>query len=331
MTTLDDPSGGHEYSKLTAAIDDKQSPLRRYLDTTYPNTRLITTPHSQTSPDIKVPGTPGVNPGTIGTAFDVLIGLRYQPNTIPGTARPFARWKPDLADAWANILNLVAEDTTLIEAAAWAYALAIEAYRSPVIPYAIEDLLDEKGGFNEHDLLAIATAEAVEELANLEELAATNLYPRLGTPPAPDPTIEHGWRRVAAWSDPNPDSAPDHHRRFGPNFTGSALCHADADLIHNGTLYEFKTRLGTKKKTGQRVDVIQLIDLYQAIAYALFDTHDTYGITNIAVYSARYGRHTQWALDDLLGTLAGRAINIGDERIAVWRLLGGDRQSARPR
>lgn len=324
MTSGEADSTGYEYGTLTAAIDDKHSPLRRYLDTTYANTRLITTPHSQASPDIAVPGTPGVNPGTIGTAFDVLVGLRYQPNTIPGTARHFARWKPDLADGWANILNLVAEDTTLIEAAAWAYALAIEAYRSPVIPYAIDDLLAEEGGYNEYDLLAIATAEAVEELANLEELAETNLYPRLGTPPEPDPTIEHGWRRAAAWSDPNPDADPDHHRRFGPTFTASALCFADADLIHNGTLYEFKTRLGTKKPTGQRVDVIPAIDLYQTIGYALFDTDNRYGITNIAIYSARYGRHTQWALDDLLGTLAGRAIDVAEERAAVWRLLGGE-------
>ncbi|MBD8870613.1 hypothetical protein [Nocardioides donggukensis] len=324
MTKADDTTnGGYVYSKLTAAIDDKQSPLRHYLDTTYPNTRLITTPHSQTSPDIKVPGTPGVNPGTIGTAFDVLIGLRYQPNTIPATARPFARWKPDLAEGWANILNLIAEDPTLIEAAAWAYALAIEAYRSPVTPYAIADLLDEKGRFNEHDLLAIASAEAVAELAALEELAEANLYPHLGTPPEPDPSIEHGWRRAAAWTDPNP-TAGDRRRRFGLTFAASRLCQADADLIHDGTLYEFKTRLGTKKKpTGERVDVLPLIDLYQAIAYALFDTNDENGINHIAVYPARYGRHTRWAVEDLLTTLAGRPINIAEERATVWHLLGG--------
>lgn len=314
---------GYNYTKLTAAIDDKQSPLRRYLDTTYPNTRLVTTPHSQASPPIAVPGTPGVNPGTVGTAFDVLIGLRYEPNTIPATARPFARWKPDLADSWANILNLIAKDDTLIEAAAWAYALAIEAYRSPVTPYAIADLLDAKGGYNEHDLLAIASAEAVEELASLEAIAVTNLYPHLGTPPEPDPSIEHGWRRAAAWTDPNPTTG-DARRRFGPTFVASRLCQADADLIHDGTLYEFKTRLGTKKKpTGERVDALQLIDLYQAITYALFDTRDEFGITTIAVYSARYGRHTRWPLDDLLATLAGRTIDIAEERAHVWNLLGG--------
>lgn len=320
----DAPNSDYAYGKLTAAIDDKNSPLRRYLDTTYPNTRLITTPHSQASPKIQVPGTPGVNPGTIGTAFEVLVGLRYQPNTIPVTARPFARWKPDLADGWANILNLVADNHTLIEAAAWAYALAIEAYRSPVTPYAIADLLDEKGGYNEHDLLAIASAQAVEELANLEELAKTNLYPHLGTPPVPDPTVEHGWRRVAAWSSPEPEYGKP-HRLIGPTFAASALCYADADLIHDGTLYEFKTRLGTRRKnTGERVDGLQLIDLYQAVAYTLFDTHDRYGITRVAVYSARYGRHTQWPLDELLSTLAGRTINIPQERATVWRLLGGE-------
>lgn len=101
------------------------------------------------------------------------------------------------------------------------------------------------------------------------------------------------------------------------------MCQADADLIHDGTLYEFKTRLGTRKKpTGERVDVLPLIDLYQAIAYALFDTNDENGINHIAVYSARYGRHTRWAVEDLLTTLAGRPINIAEERANVWHLLG---------
>ena len=295
MTDYETNGSGYPYSTLTAAIDDKHSPLRHYLDTTYPNTRLITTPHSQASP----------------------------PNTIPSTARPFARSNPDLSEGWANILNLIAEDPTLIEAAAWAYALAIEAYRSPVIPYPIADLLDEKGGYNEYDLLAIASADAVEELANLEELAKTDLYPHLGTPPAPVPSVEAGWRRAAAWSNPDP-MAGQPRRHFGPTFTASALCHADADLVHDGTLYEFKTRLGTKKKpTGDRVDVLPLIDLYQAVAYALFDTRDDYDITNIAIYSARYGRHTQWPLETLLTTLAGRTISIAQERATVWRLLSG--------
>lgn len=320
--TTNDPK--YRYTKLTAAIDDKRSPLRRYLDTTYPNTRLIATPHGQNSPPIAVHGTPGVNPGTVGTAFDVLIGLRYQPNTIPSVARHFASMRPDLADGWANILNLIAEDETLIERAAWAYALAIEAHRSPVLPYALADLLDEQDGYNEHDLLAIASAEAVEELANLEELAETNLYPHLGTPPAPDTTIDHGWRRAAAWSAPKPTKG-ETQRRFAPTFTASALCSADADLIQHNTLYEFKTRLGAKKKpTGERADTLTLIDLYQTIAYPLFDTRNEYAIKNIAVYSARYGRHTRWSLIDLLTTLAGRTIDLHEERATVWRLLGGE-------
>lgn len=319
--TTDKPSG-YKYSKLTAAIDDKHSPLRRYLDATYPNTRLVTTPHGEDSPPIAIPGTPGVNPGTIGTAFDVLIGLRYQPNTIPRVSRSFARWKPDLADGWANILNLIADDDSLIERAAWAYALAIEAYRSPVIPYAIADLLNENGGFNEYDLVAIASPEAVEELANLEELAETNLYPHLGTPPDADTTIDPGRRRAAAWSTPRP-TASEARPHFAPTFAASNLCAADGDLVHKGTLYEVKTRLGTKRRDGVRVDALPLTDLYQTVAYALFDTRDEYAIRTIAVYSARYGRHTQWQIDDLLSTLAGRSVDLGAERATVWGLLGG--------
>lgn len=317
----DTPPDDYRYTSLTAAIDDKHSPLRRYLDATFPNTRVISTPHARSSPPLHVLGAPGVNPGTVGTAFDVLIGLRYQPDTIPPAARPFARWRPDLAEGWANILNEVAGDKTLIEAAAWAYALAIEAYRSPVMPYPIADLLDTQGGYNEHDLLAIATAEAIEQLASLEELAETHLYPHLGPPPATDNTTDPGWRRTAAWSDPDPGNPP---KVFGPTFTASALCDADADLICEGTLYEFKTRLGTKRTHGSRADALPTVDLYQAIAYTLFDTHNQHDITAVAFYSARYGRHTRWPLDDLLSTLAGRPISLGEERQTVWRLLGGE-------
>lgn len=50
---------------------------------------------------------------------------------------------------------------------------------------------------------------------------------------------------------------------------------------------------------------------------------DEYGISHIAAYSARYGRHTRWAVEDLLATLAGRPINLAEERANVWHLLGG--------
>lgn len=327
MTRPTPGGSGYPYSNLTAAIDDKQSPLRVYLDATYPHSRAVTTPHSMTSPPLAIPATAGVNPGTLGTAFDCLIALRYQPNTIPAAARHHAHSEGlldrALRDAWTNILNAVAHDPTNTQAAAWAYALAVEAYRSPVMPYALDDLLDNEDVYTEHDLLAIAPPEALNDLHRLEALAETNLYPHLGPPPAPDPTIDHGWRRVASLSDPKPEPGQP-ARQFGPTFTASRLCNADADLINDGTLYEFKTRLGRKKPNGTRTDALPLIDLYQAVAYALFDTHDQYGIRHIAFYSARYGRHTRWALDDLLATLAGRVIDPAAERATLWRLLGGD-------
>jgi hypothetical protein len=57
------------------------------------------------------------------------------------------------------------------------------------------------------------------------------------------------------------------------------------------------------------------------IGYALFDTHDTYDTYGIAIYSARYGCHTQWPLDELLATLAERPVNLSEERERVRRLL----------
>ena len=108
---------------------------------------------------------------------------------------------------------------------------------------------------------------------------------------------------------------------LGPRFDASRLCAADADLIVGDVLIELKTKLGRKDDEGQRFDVLQTKDLYQVVAYALFDRSDEYGIRDVAIYSARYGHYFERRLEALLDELAGRPVDLPAERTRVWQIL----------
>lgn len=87
---------------------------------------------------------------------------------------------------------------------------------------------------------------------------------------------------------------------------------------------DIKTHLGAKNpRTGVRSDGLSLIDLYQVVAYALFDHSDTYQMTDIGIYSARYGALVTWPLRSALQNLANGSVDIATERARVWSLLGG--------
>lgn len=314
----------HRFTSLTAEIDNTSSPLRVYLSQTFPHTRVVTDPHNGTSPQILLPAHPAVNAGSLGTAFDIFINLRHLPHTIPPAARPFARFHPELTDGWIRMLEIAAAEEHAREPAAWALAKAVEAGRSGMLPQAIADLLDSHGGYNEHDLLAIATPEVVEQIDLLAQIAEEHLFPHLGSadpclPPADAEEAEFR-RSILAWAAPaSVEGEP--VRAFGPTFTASRLCNADADLIQDGILYEFKTTLGRVNSRGQRVDALTRAGVYQLLGYILFDIDDEFGLHTVSLYAARYGRLTSWPIAHLLETLAGRPVDLAEERAKVHRLL----------
>lgn len=121
---------------------------------------------------------------------------------------------------------------------------------------------------------------------------------------------------------------PGRDLHLGPTFAASTLCAADADLVCDGLLLEVKTRLGSKRPgTGQRYTTVSLADLYQLLGYALFDTDDTFGLTAVGWYAARYGHLVTWALPEFVDELAGRAVDLAEERALVHDLLAA--QAAR--
>ena len=101
---------------------------------------------------------------------------------------------------------------------------------------------------------------------------------------------------------------------LGPVFAASSLCGADADLISNGLLLDFKTRIGKKNARGERYDALSLEDLYQLLAYALFDRTNEYSLKRIGIYSARFGSLTTWDLSQALKTLANGPVSLDAER-----------------
>ncbi len=289
----------YRYSNLTHALNDKQSPLRQLLETSYPNTRATQAAYRAAEPTLLVEG--GVaNPGTVGAAFDYAMRFELEPLYDADLARAAFRSHPatvneiDAVIVAAQVASSIGDRTTVYRAA-WALALLTEVYR--VGPMPGSPLLDLKatGGFTAQNLLALAPADAVRQLGSLAEIARTSVIPKLERP-----------------------------LYLGPTFDGSTLCAADADVIANGFLLDFKTSLGAKvARPGGRSDRLDLKDLYQLVSYALFDRSDTYRIRRVGIYSARFGHLVSWDLADLLEALAGTTVSVAEARHEVWAALGG--------
>lgn len=146
-----------------------------------------------------------------------------------------------------------------------------------------------------------ATPQAVRELTRLRNWGKKRLIPKL--------------------------KAPYH---FGPTFDlstpgGAQRIAAEADLIANGSLIEIKTTLGALGSDGERPDALKAETLYQLLAYTLLDRSDTYEISKIGVYSARYGHLHEWPLEYVLSTAAGRSFDLAAAREHVWGLMHEER------
>ena len=144
-------------------------------------------------------------------------------------------------------------------------------------------------------LIRLASDDAVHELMQLCDVASERFLPWLRGPVV-----------------------------LGPSFRASGLLPADADLIAGGSLLELKVMVGTKSQaTGLRREFLKKEYFYQVLAYALFDTMDEYSITELGIYSARYGNLHTWPLSEVLYRSAGRPVDLASERLAIWKLLGG--------
>lgn len=264
----------HAFTNLTSAVRDRSSPLRAYLEATFPDTRPLQAEYRAGCGPLLVPGG-SANPATVGTAFDLMLRFTLDPDHVPGIAAYGFLDRPDTVHAIAGVVRRAqdaaraigtrpdAPQVATLARAAWALALCVDVYRAGLMPTSALVRLLTTGPFTPDALLGLAPSDARAQLAALHAVAAERLLPRL------EPV-----RRLA----------------LGPEFDASALCNADADLICDGLLIEVKTRLGTANpRTGERRDSLARADLYQLVAYVVFDRSDAYAIDAIGVYSARYG------------------------------------------
>lgn len=291
----------YDYTNLSSALDDKASPLRQLLDERLPNSRPVQASFRDEAGSIRVDGG-SANPGTIGTAFDVLTRFRLDSMHNADASRTAFRGRSELIaeiDAVviaAQVAGAIGDRDGLAKAS-WALALLEEVYRArrlwPGSP--LSDLL-ETGRCTAQALLELAPADALRQLKELDAVADAELKPNLVGP-----------------------------LHVGPTFDGSKLCAADADLIANDLVVDIKTNLGLKNpRTGERADRLDRTDLLQVVSYALFDRSDSFQIRRVGLYSARYGHLAIWDLGALLDTLAGGQVVLEVLREDVWLALGGD-------
>lgn len=286
----------YTYRNLTNAIGDKASPLRQYLDLRFPNVRPLQKDYRSRAGELKVvplPGGGGANGGTLGAAFDFRMRFLIDPAYLPDVAIHAFTARPDYVEAIHNVIrharkavegNAAPAD---LDRACWALALCTEVYRiGMVFPGSPLTLVLEDDDFTPERLLSLIPEDAFRQLKEMNDLTEEHLFPHL--------------------------SEPFH---LGPTFDGSILCPADADVISNGLLLDFKTAI--------KGNALSREDLYQLLGYTLFDRSDRYGINRIGIFSARFAALISWELEPTLELLAGEPVDLAEERERVWGLLGG--------
>jgi hypothetical protein len=299
---------------LTAELERKESPVRRFLDERFTTgLRDLQRRYRQVAPPLVVPSADRAeaNPGTVGTAVDWLLRFMLNPRPslqLAATGAALCRRRSGMVEAFTEIAESLGYDTDAIPGrgvsdfngpvagnnadpvhlagACWALALLTEMYRNPIAA-----MLGPLGRFegrraSADELLSMASPAALGQLAAFREVFASALLPELA-------------QRPGRWF-------------LGPTFAGSILMKADADLIAAGLLLDLKTE--SKLSLG-------VVTMHQLIGYALLDFDDSYQITSTGTFSARYAYLSAWDFHTLLDELAGQHVDLQSVRQEFRELL----------
>jgi hypothetical protein len=304
---------------LTSQLNDRASPIARYLRARFPNTRHLQSRYRESiapGAPLTPEGSAGVAYGTIGDAlnwrlrflltpqpdltlafkgasrlnephqhlFPALLGavggrLRLRPDTGRGEADP---------PLSANMPGPTRLEEKRLVRCCFALALYTELYRAGLLPGS--QLLTLRRTATLEDLLALASEVEVADVLALTEAARYKLLPALAARGTP--------------------------LYLGPTFTGSLdVGHADADVIAGGLLLELKATLGDRRRSdGRHYCSLDLITLQQLLGYLLLDYHDEYAIETLGLYSARYAYLVTWPAAELLAELAGGPVDLAELR-----------------
>lgn len=268
---------------LTYEVAQKDSPVRQFFDDRLTaGLKGVQAGYRRAAGPVLVPGVlwEMADPGTIGTAADWLMRFLVHPAPslrLAARGAVLCGMLPALEEL-AVMLGFrdggtvrftgPAEGTgiapALLYRACWGLALLTEVCRRPRT--ALTGSAGRLRCGTARSLLEAAPDAGLEQLAALRGALESGLLPALGA-------------RRGLWA-------------AGPEFAGSAIMRGDADLIAGGLLTELKT-------TSQK-PFLGVTDLWQVLGYALMDYTDEFAVTDVALFSARYGYLAQWNLGALL-------------------------------
>ncbi|WP_327006937.1 hypothetical protein OHA72_06420 [Dactylosporangium sp. NBC_01737] len=279
-------------SSLTAAVQQAESPVGQWMRATFPHLGPLRQGVREAAGGLMVAPSTAVALGTQGAAIDwwlrLLIDRRV---SLELPMRGLWDRGAGFDGAGRELLDVLCpRRPTILEPAVhasetdewWArvcYALAllVERFRNPVITGS--RLFTLSRGSTAADLLALANDDEVADLIAMRDLALSHLLPRL--------------------------TAGTVHT--GPTFDGSAYLGADADLVADGVLIDFKAGCGGKpRRDGTRSPALASTDVYQLLGYALMDFSDRYALHTVGVYAVRFGYLAQWPLTELIRQATGR-------------------------
>jgi hypothetical protein len=304
---------------LTRQLNDRASPIARYLRARFPNTRDLQRRYREAIAHA-APLTPKdgaeVAYGTIGGALDWRLRFLFTPRPdltlafvgavrlnetrrrllleLLGAVGGRLQLWPDPSHAEADpplppdVPGPAGLEEERLVRCCFALTLYTEVFRAGLLPGSRLLTLDRTATLE--DLLALASEAEVADVLALADAARRELAPA-----------------VAARGEP---------LHLGPTFAGSRdVGGADADVIAGGLLLEWKATLGPRRQSdGRRYCSLDLITLQQLLGYLLLDYQDEYAIDTLGLYAARYAYLVTWPAADLLAELADDPVDLAELR-----------------
>ena len=307
---------------LSSHLEDKNSPVRNFLRTQFPNTRGFL---KDARKSIREAGT--IRPdgdlpwSTIGTALDYRI--RYYFDVTPNNQL--------VAHQGARILAAQSDALTNDQ---------IGFYLGPLMSGCTE-LFDNLNTFLDNNHPVGRRLPQPEEdqlnrycyvLALLEQVFRAGLRP--GSPLAAGELSSESMIQIAEshWLDDLRSLSWNFYDQFGhllelphklnPKFDGSLFIGgADADLIIDGRLVDIKTTVNARIESNW---------IWQLIGYVLLDYSDFHRINGIGLYMARQGILLEWDLDEAIRDMSTGTPYTVEELREQFKGIVSDLPSARP-
>lgn len=276
---------------LSSHLRDRESPVRAWLETCFPHTRQVSTEANRLVRNGRraCPLSPPAasESDVVGTAVDYLVRAHLSPTALDGTAASKASWR---SQALAH-KAMLAEHAAVARAKAlrpWDRELDQAGWAALCTTCAL--LAKFEQCFRAGLAASFLVERALDRVAESDDTAAL-----VGLTVGEGTLADLGTLGRAAVAD-HLDLRRAHVLHLNPTFAQSrALGGADADLVYDGTLLDFKA-------TGS-VQIIVRRVLWQLLGYALADTADAYGIKAVGVSALRWRRRIIWPLDELTAVL----------------------------